>query len=318
MEFQAEALLAVPDDEIDEGQLLQTYLDHTPDHVYFKDLKGRFTRLSRSFARWLDLGDPLEALGLTDFHFYADEHASAARATELEVMATGRPIVGLEEREVWPDGRVTWVSTTKAPLWDREHRLMGIFGLSRDITDRKLAEAREAEQSDELAALAAELKRLSLQDELTGLYNRRGFEQLGDAAIDVANGSGSSVCVLFVDVDGLKAINDDFGHAAGDRALVDVATRLRAVMRSTDVIGRIGGDEFAVVVAGLSSLEVQQLCERLRDAMRAPRPSAPPLSVSVGVATLCAGVAEGLDELLATADRSMYDGRHRRRSQFAR
>lgn len=316
-EFQAEALLAAPSFEIDEGQLLQTFLDNTPDHVYFKDLEGRFTRLSRSLARWLGLGDPVEALGLTDFHFFAEVHAASARAMELEVIRTGTAVVGREERQVWPDGRVSWVSTTRAPLCDRDRGLVGIFGTAQDITDRKVAEVRESEQAAELAELAAELSRVNLQDELTGLYNRRGFEQLGDTAIESAHRVGSSVCVLFADVDGLKAINDGFGHAAGDRALIDVATRLRTTLRSSDVVGRIGGDEFAAVVAGLSSLEVQELCDRVRDATRAHRPSEPPLSVSVGVATFRIGLAERLDELLAAADRAMYDGRHRRRTSYA-
>jgi len=304
--------------QLDEGHLLQTFLENTPDHVYFKDLESRFTRLSRSLARWMGLEHPDEALGLTDFDFFAHEHASAARSAELEVIRTSTPIVALAEQEVWPDGRVSWVSTTKAPLHDRHRRVVGIFGLSRDITARKLLEARERKQAEELAVLAAELERLTLHDELTGLYNRRGFEQLGDAAIVRARQDGSQVRVLFADVDGLKAINDRLGHAAGDRALVDVATMLRETVRSTDVVGRIGGDEFASVVVGLSSREVNRLCERVRLAALACRPLDNPLSVSVGVATFRAGKAERLDELLAAADRAMYDGRHRRRRSLAR
>src|SRR5215210_6775820 len=85
--------------DLNEGHLLQTILDTTPDHVYFKDVEGRFTRLSRSLARWLGLHEPSEALGLTDFDFFADEHAVAARSAEQELMRSGREIVALEERE---------------------------------------------------------------------------------------------------------------------------------------------------------------------------------------------------------------------------
>ena len=85
-----------------------------------------------------------DCLGLTDFDFFAAEHAQAAREDELRVMRTGEAIVDLEEREVWPDGRITWVSTTKVPLYSRDGRVIGIFGLSRDITARKLAEERSA------------------------------------------------------------------------------------------------------------------------------------------------------------------------------
>ena len=105
--------------------------------------------------------------------------------------------------------------------------MVGIFGLSRDITARKLSEDRERDQADQLATLAGELAQLTLRDQLTGLFNLRGFEQMGNEAIAAAREIDAHVCVLFTDLDGLKAINDGYGHAAGDRALRDrrVATR---------------------------------------------------------------------------------------------
>ena len=302
-----------PSSAVDEGHLLQTFLENTPDHVYFKDTEGRFTRLSRSLARWLGIEDAREALGSTDFDFFSEEHAGPARATELEVMRTGEEVVALEEREVFPDGRFTWVSTTKVPLYDRDGTLVGIFGMSRDITARKLAEQREHEQAAKLAELAAELERLSLNDELTGVHNRRGFEQLGERALQRARHDGVDVCVLFSDLDGLKAINDSFGHATGDRALIHVAATLRDAVRATDIVGRIGGDEFAAVIVGMSSIEVEELCERIRFATMAARVPDLTVSVSIGVGTFSAGNVETLHQLLTMADRAMYEGRHRRR-----
>jgi diguanylate cyclase (GGDEF)-like protein/PAS domain S-box-containing protein len=301
----------------DAGHLLQTFLENTPDHVYFKDTEGRFTRLSRSLAIWMDLDDAEQALGLTDFDVFAREHADAARTAELEVMRTGEQIVALEEREVWPDGRATWVSTTKVPLFDRDGSVVGIFGMSRDITARKLAEVREQEQNEQLAALAAELEKLSLNDELTGVHNRRGFEQLGGRALERARQDGVEVCVLFSDLDGLKAINDGFGHAAGDRALIHVAKTLRDAVRATDIVGRIGGDEFAAVIIGMSAAEVEELCERVRLATMASRVPDLTISVSIGVAAMSVDRTEQLYELLTIADRAMYEGRHRRRRSRA-
>ena len=228
-------------------------------------------------------------------------------------MRTGQSIVGLEEREVWLDGHISWVSTTKVALYDRERRVVGIFGTARDITARKLSEAREHEQAEALATLAGELEQLSLRDELTGLFNRRGFEQLGDAAIATARQSEAEICVLFTDLDGLKAINDRFGHAAGDQALIHVAKTLRAAVRSTDVVGRIGGDEFAAVIVGLSLPAVDKLCDRVRAETMADEASPHPISVSIGVAMSAPGELESLSELVVVADRAMYDGRHCRR-----
>ncbi len=303
---------------LDAAHLLQTFLDNTPDHVYFKDLEGRFTQLSHSLALWLGFEDITAAIGSADADVFAAEHAGPARRQELEVMRTGESIVGVEEKEIWLDGHISWVSTTKVALYDREERVVGIFGTSRDITPRKLLEAREQEQAEALATLAGELEQLSLRDELTALFNRRGFEQLGDAAIGAARQGETEICVLFMDLDGLKAINDRFGHAAGDQALIHVAKTLRAAVRSTDVVGRIGGDEFAAVVAGLSSTAVDKLCDRVRTETVADEASPHPISVSIGVAMAAAGSRESLSELLVAADRAMYDGRHRRRKVHVR
>ena len=96
-----------PATELDAEYMLETFLENTPDHMYIKDLDGRFTQISASLGRWMGLDDPQRAVGLTDFDFFAPAHAEPARAAELEIMRTGTPINGLEEREEWPDGRVT-------------------------------------------------------------------------------------------------------------------------------------------------------------------------------------------------------------------
>ena len=304
----------LPDEaEMDAGYLLETFLENTPDHVYFKDTEGRFTRLSASLVRWLGAEDMAAALGRSDIDFFAAGHADLARVSELEIMRTGKPIVGLEEREVWQDGRVSWVSTTKAPLRARSGEVIGIFGLARDITARKLAEERTQEQAAELERLAAQLEQLTLHDQLTGLYNLRGLELLGGNAVDRAARDGSAVCVLFIDLDGLKAINDGFGHAAGDAALVAAADVLRDALRRTDVVARIGGDEFGAVLLGTSAGEAELLCDRIRMGMRRHAPDRQSLSVSIGVAAARPGQADTLDELIASADDAMYAGRRRRR-----
>ncbi len=117
---------------------LQALMDYMPDHIYFKDTQSRFIRTSRSQASMLGLGDPAEAAGKTDFDFFP--HAARSYAEEQEIIKSGQPLVDLEEHVVWPDGRETWVSTTKVPLPDAEGKIIGLFGISRDITERKLAE----------------------------------------------------------------------------------------------------------------------------------------------------------------------------------
>jgi PAS domain S-box-containing protein len=125
---------------VSESDLLHMLMDNLPDAIYFKDLKGRFTRINRGLAQRFGLSDPAEAVGKTDFDYFGEEHARQAYLDEQEVIRTGRPLVAREEPEYWPDGRITWASTTKMPLRDRDGVIIGTFGVSRDITHRKKAE----------------------------------------------------------------------------------------------------------------------------------------------------------------------------------
>jgi PAS domain S-box-containing protein len=131
-----------------ERYLLRSIMDTVPDKIYFKDRDSRFIRVNKDLAENFGLADVAEALGKTDADFFTQEHAEQARADECEILRAGRPIVAKEEKEIWFDGRVTWASTTKLPLRDPQGRIIGTFGISRDITDRKQAEKalRESEE----------------------------------------------------------------------------------------------------------------------------------------------------------------------------
>jgi two-component system cell cycle sensor histidine kinase/response regulator CckA len=131
-----------------EQVFLETLLDNIPDHIYFKDTHSRFTRINKAFARWIGLSDPSQALGKTDFDFFTTEHAEQAFKDEGEIIESGQPVAGKEEKETWPGGRETWVSTTKIPLRSKGGHAIGTFGISRDITERKKAEEVLRQQHD--------------------------------------------------------------------------------------------------------------------------------------------------------------------------
>ena len=123
-----------------EQYLLHSLLDHLPDSIYFKDPQSRFLRTSRALAEKFGLRGPADAVGKTDHDFFSDEHAQQAHDDERRLMSTGEPLLDVVEQETWPDGHTTWVATSKLPLRDAEGKIVGSFGISRDITERKKAE----------------------------------------------------------------------------------------------------------------------------------------------------------------------------------
>ncbi|MGA2974827.1 MAG: PAS domain S-box protein [Spirochaetia bacterium] len=132
-----------------ERSLLNALMESLPDHIYFKDTKSRFIRISKALAEMFSLQDGSEAIGKTDRDFFSDEHAHKAYEDEQGIMRTGHPFIHIEEKETWPDRPDTWVLTTKMPLRDQNGKVLGTFGISRDITERKRME----ERNRQLAAL---------------------------------------------------------------------------------------------------------------------------------------------------------------------
>jgi PAS domain S-box-containing protein len=132
------------------GHLLGLLMDNIPDSIYFKDKASQFVMINRAQAKRFGLADPHLVAGKSDADFFAPIYAQQALADEQRVMQTGQPLVSVEEKETWPDGRVTWVSTTKMPLRDRAGRVFGTFGISRDITEHRRIEQVLAERTAEL------------------------------------------------------------------------------------------------------------------------------------------------------------------------
>jgi PAS domain S-box-containing protein len=130
-------------------------MDNLPDHIYFKDLESRFIRTNKSNARFLGLNDPDQAIGKIDFDFFTAEHAQQAFDDEQTIIRTGK-ILNIEEKETHHDRPDTWVSTIKLPLRDKTGNIIGTFGISRDITEHKLAEEEIKLKNEMLLATNAE------------------------------------------------------------------------------------------------------------------------------------------------------------------
>jgi diguanylate cyclase (GGDEF)-like protein len=167
-----------------------------------------------------------------------------------------------------------------------------------------------------LSELQEELRQLATVDELTGLANRHGFFALGEHQLLVAARTRAAVALLFVDVDGLKRINDELGHSTGDQLLKEAADVIRETIRVSDLAGRLGGDEFCVLLMGDPELDPQRAVDRIRatttDHNARPR-RAFHLSLSIGLSAIPAGRSVTLEELIDAADEGMYEDKRAKR-----
>lgn len=170
-------------------------------------------------------------------------------------------------------------------------------------------EQRVRDRTAELETANDEIHKLSITDELTGLNNRRGFYLRSDAALHAARRHGGACLLIFLDVDGLKLVNDSQGHEVGDALLADVAALLKGSLRESDVIARIGGDEFCVLIIE-PDCDQAVLRDRLLDAFERFNQDSDrtyEVSASIGLVPVDAADSDSIDELLARADELMYE-----------
>lgn len=193
--------------------------------------------------------------------------------------------------------------------------VVSLFGRDRvfaaESREIQAALARQAGQVLRRVRLQEELEHRAMHDELTGLANRKLLEEQLDAAIAAASRNRRPLSVVFVDLDGFKAINDSLGHRIGDDVLAEVASRLRSVARAGDSVARYGGDEFVIVCEDAAPDAASTIAERFRRAVRQPLDSVPPryaVAASIGVAVWepAQGPAPTADLLLRAADAAMY------------
>lgn len=233
-------------------------------------------------------------------HVHPDDRALAESA--LAVALETRDAFAFDHRVVRSDGTIAWFQSRVEVEVGADGVPTRMSGTAADITER-------IELEQELAALA-------LFDELTGLHNRRGFVILADHQLKVACRAGRPVPMLFVDMDGMKTINDTYGHDEGNRALIEVATFLRTTVRASDLVARVGGDEFCILLVDDASstgkIDVDRVLAELRAGRRrGPRPY--PLPLSVGVAWLEPGSATSVEDLMNRADGAMYEDKSSQR-----
>lgn len=255
---------------------------------------GIVVDVNSNFARLLGT-EPAELIGRVGLSLYAPEDR------DLVNRASDDPNNLFEARMLRADGTrlILEVRGREATFRGELVRLVVI----RDVTEKRA-------QETELRRQAELLLQLTLRDELTGLYNRRGFIEHATKQLSLAVRRRSHACLFFVDLNGMKAINDGFGHEAGDRALIAAARALRAVFRDADVVARLGGDEFAVLASDCSEADIDAVRMRVHsgvNAYNATSGEAFRLAMSVGAMVFDPSAPMDLEALIAAADAKMYE-----------
>ena len=281
----------------------------------------RFDRITRIAQRLFDVPIALVSLVDEDRQWFKSRLGVDATETSREVSFCAHAILDdrillvpdatSDERFqdnplVTGDPRIRFYAGAPidSPSGNKVGTLCVIDRKPRDLSPEDLAALRDLADMVEKEVAAIQL---ATSDTLTHLRNRRGFLLVARQVLSFARRTGKPACLIFVDLDGMKQINDELGHEAGDRALLEAAKLLSSTFRDSDITARLGGDEFCVMLSGSSATEARTAVDRLMAAVdEHNRQSEPALSLSVGLADWDPRSEETLDELMRRADREMY------------
>ena len=280
----------------------QAFLDHSPTLSWMKDEDGRYLYVSAIYKRFLGVTDD-SWRGKTDFELFGDTpFAQRCRELEEKVLVTGESLETDGPASDADGGEHHWLLVRFLFRDIAGGRFVG--GVATDVTRRQRAE---------------ELVRLqSLTDEMTGLYNRRGFKLLVEQELRHARRHGAHCALFYVDLDGLKGINSAHGHEGGDSAITAVGEALRVAVRNSDIVARVGGDEFVVFAPNCEN--AAQLRDRVHEEVgKYNSAGALPfhLSASIGIKEFAPGSDISIDDAMAQADTLMFEAKSSRKQQHA-
>jgi len=280
--------------EIKDSWILNALMENTGDSIYIKDRECRLWRVSRKMAADLGVKNPDQLYGQTDIDLFGQDFGNKTIIDDQQIMETGQPKMGLIERYINKLGETNWTSTTKLPLRNEKGEIVGLLGITREINDLKNSEIG--------------FQWLATHDPLTSLANRFLLMDRIEQAGFHAKRNKCHFSLLFIDLNEFKKINDSQGHDKGDFYLKKIARLLTKNVRSSDTVARIGGDEFVVLLDGITQAEeAHVVAEKLMELIQKDIDEEDhTVSASIGVSTY---PIDGNDpeSLLRAADQAMYE-----------
>ena len=284
-------------------QNFRRLFDSLQDVYYRTNAQGVVQHVGPGVRRVLGY-EPHEIEGRTAESYYP--HSTDRDAFKAAILADGE-VSDFPGQMVRRDGQVIDISISSHALYDHAGNFAGVEGIYRDVTQRK--------------NLERELQRLATTDMLTGIANRRAFLETAESAYAHSCHSGEPLTLLMLDLDHFKAINDRYGHLEGDRALVAFAQAVKSQLRASDAVGRLGGEEFGVLLPLTTLAEGLEAAHRILQSVRALQLNddtgqAYRITTSLGVGAFRQN-DRSLRDMLDRADQALYLAKHRGRDQIA-
>lgn len=276
----------------EQKELLDTVLNNADAGIFMKNNKGHYLYANQNAAELFGVSQE-ELIGKTDYDLMSSTEAEKFARSDRKVLKSGKKIK-VEEDFTPDDGVPRHYWTIKIPV-EKESEEPAFIGITTDITD--------------LVKLREKFKLLAHTDGLTGIYNRRFLFENAQRELKRTKRTKKSMSVIIIDIDRFKRINDKYGHAQGDDIIKLVVDACQQSVRETDLLGRIGGDEFVIVAPECDRKTALKITQRLREKVKSldlTQPDGKPITLTLSIGLAVYNGEENFDQILARADRALY------------
>ncbi len=286
----------------DEQKKFKAFMDNGPTVSFMKDTQGRYVFANQRFLDTFDMGEG-DLLGKRDLDLWPQSIAEPLVAHDRYVLSQNQMVELTEAGPTDKDGNATWWQSYKFAV-PGDQKLLG--GVAMDVTN--------------LHRVQEKFRHLAGTDVLTGLPNRMELNESLQEAIDRRRSKGHLMALMFMDVDHFKKVNDDFGHAVGDQILIDFSSRVKSAIRHSDLLFRLAGDEFVVILENLKDAEeAETVARKIYEALKTPAmidEHPHQISTSIGIAII-AKESRDPSTLLSQADHALYEAKRSGRGRYA-